>query len=256
MPVLFLGHGPIEFAVQENAFTRRWKSLGEQIPNPRAVVIISAHWETQGATQVQGIDPNHTIHDHRPLSPEIDGIQYNPPGAPWLAELIRTTVDRCKVEITDTWGLDQGSWSLLKHMYPAQNVPVVQLSINYTRTLQYHYEMGQSLAFLRNHGVLVIGSGNIVHNLRKSRPQHKVPFKWASQFDLLVKDRVEHHDFNILGDIRKMDDFNKVAVPTMEHYIPLLYVLGMMAEEDEKFWFNEEIIYGALSMRSLMLKPK
>ena len=251
-PVLFLGHGSPMNAIEENEFTRALAALGARLPRPKAVLCVSAHWLTPG-TFVTGMTAPRTIHDFVGFPQALYEASYPAPGSPELAALVRETVGGGAVRIDDSeWGLDHGAWSVLRHLYPKADVPVVQLGIDERAPARRHFELGEKLRPLREQGVLILGSGNIVHNLRRISPdENAAPAAWAVEFDAWVKRRLETRDFEpLLGDLSAAPS-GRLAVPTPDHYDPLLYVLGASDARDELRFEHESIQNGSISMRSL-----
>ncbi len=254
MPVLFLGHGSPMNAIEENSFTKMLNGLGESLPRPRAILVVSAHWMTEG-TWLTGMDNPKTIHDFYGFPKELFDVQYPAPGSPETAELTQKTVENYKINITDErWGLDHGTWSVLKHMYPKADVPVVQLSLYMSQPPEYHYKLGKELAPLRDQGIMIIGSGNIVHNLRKLIWEtYAPPHAWAVEFDDWSKERLEARDHEAFVHRYHDTEAGRLSVPSMDHYYPLLYVLGASNAEDELRFEFEEIHNASISMRTLSL---
>jgi 4,5-DOPA dioxygenase extradiol len=254
MPVLFIGHGSPMNAVEDNPFTRMLRDLGGRLPRPRAIVCVSAHWMTEG-TWVTAMDRPKTIHDFYGFPQELFDIQYPAPGSSELAARVAATVRDPAVHLdTEMWGLDHGAWSVLRHLYPRADVPVVQLSVHLEQPGEYHYRIGQQLRALREQGVLILGSGNIVHNLRQIRWEPDAePFDWALEFDRWVGERIEARDHAALLEDVTRTRSGKLSVPTPDHYYPLLYVLGASDERDTLRLEYEGIQNASISMRCLSL---
>jgi len=254
LPVLFLGHGNPMNAIEENAFTRRLGALGRELPRPRAVLCVSAHWMTQG-TWVTHMDHPRTIHDFYGFPQALFDVRYPAPGSPAIADRVRAEVRTPAIGADGSeWGLDHGTWSVLKHMYPDADVPVVQLSLDMSRPSGFHFELGSKLRALREQGVLIVGSGNIVHNLRRiDFNEGAKPFDWAVEFDEWVKKRILERDFASLRDQATATPAGKLSVPTPDHWYPLLYVLGASDPSEELRFEHEGIDHGSISMRCLSL---
>jgi 4,5-DOPA dioxygenase extradiol len=249
MPVLFVGHGSPENALGLNGYNRNWKRLGELIPKPALILCISAHWVIDKGTAVTAMAKPRTIHDFYGFPPELYRIQYPAPGSPEGAAIVRSVIVSGSVFFDNEWGLDHGTWSVLRHMYPEADVPVIQLSLNYGHPAALHYQRGEELAPLRDRGVLIIGSGNCVHNLMMLRSDGKT-WPWATQFDAFVRDRIAAGDRESL--VRYESYANaRSAHPSSEHYLPLLYALGA-SENDSAQFFNEGMFAGSVSMRSVI----
>ncbi len=226
MPALFIGHGSPMNTLEQNGFTRAWRTLGERIPRPRALLVVSAHWYI-GATAVTAMERPRTIHDFYGFPDELFAFDYPAPGAPDVAGEIAEVVKPLWMGLDqDQWGLDHGTWSVLAHLYPKADIPVVQVSINVLKPLDYHLELAARLAPLRDNGVMILGSGNVVHNLRRiDRNQPDSAFDWTERFDEAVKTVMTTEPAELLR-IRAHDDY-KLAAPTAEHFIPLLYLAGL-----------------------------
>ena len=249
MPALFLGHGSPMNALEDNDLTRSWTALGERLPRPRAILCVSAHWETKGVLITAAEKPR-TIHDFYGFPQALYDMNYPAPGDPALAKALeaRLSAFRARADL-DGWGLDHGAWSVLKFLYPAADVPVLQLSLDTRRTPAEHYAIGQALAPLREEGVLIVGSGNIVHNLRLFNPRDLQPAPWAKTFDGEVARRIVAHDHPGLIDYLAMGPEAALAVPEPDHYLPLLYVLATQGADEPVSVFNE-VVVGSLSMTS------
>lgn len=252
MPVLFIGHGSPLNALEENEFTSVWKKIGNVIPQPKLILCISAHWLQEG-TAVTAMAKPKTIHDFYGFPRELYSLQYPATGSPEQALLIQRLVKSVPVELDQEWGLDHGSWSVLKHLYPKATIPVVQLSLDYQLSLEKAVEVGKELSILRQKGVLIIGSGNLVHNLMVMNPRAK-PFDWATEFDQMVKESLERKKYDCLINYTKHSS-SRMAHPTNDHYLPLLYTLGAAADDTLQF-FNEKIVYGSISMRGIIFGLK
>ena len=250
LPAVFLGHGNPMNALQDNAWTRAWAALGAGLaPRPRAVLAISAHWYIPG-TAVTAMAAPRTIHDFGGFPRELFAVRYPAPGDPALAARVAGLLDPLEVEADQSWGLDHGTWSVLRHVFPQADVPVVQLSIDETRPPAFHYELGTRLRPLRDEGVLILGSGDVVHNLEAyawgRRPAQ--PYDWALRFESAVRERLAGSDRATLVDYPALGEDALLSVPTPEHYLPLLYVLGASAPEDSLTFPTEGIDGGSVSM--------
>lgn len=251
MPVVFIGHGSPMNAIQKNAFTEELKTLSSQIPKPRAILCVSAHWETQG-TQVSSNPRPQTIHDFYGFPQALFQVQYPAPGSPELAQKIVSLAP--EVKANPEYGFDHGSWSVLVHMYPDADIPVVQLSVSHTLSAQEHLELGKKLAPLRDDNVLIMATGNIVHNLRKlewNRPHAGT--EWTEKFDREIEKALLTRDTDTLVNYAtKLAPEAQLAVPSEEHYLPLLYIYGASNERDTLSFPYEGYEMGSLSMRSVM----
>lgn len=257
MPVLFLGHGSPMNAIEENQFVQGFRNVAREIPLPRAIVCISAHWFTQG-TYVTAMDLPKTIHDFYGFPKELFDIQYPAPGSPELAKETMNLLLPTAVEEDHSWGLDHGAWSVIRHMYPEADIPVIQLSIDYTKGPEYHYDLANRLSKLRNQGILIIGSGNIVHNLRlidwKNINTIGAGWDWA------IEAREKTNNWILEGNAKPLLEYQKqgtaiqYAVPSPDHYLPLIYSLGLKDKQDEISLFNDQLIGGSLSMTSVKIQ--
>ena len=251
MPVLFIGHGSPMNAIEDTEFSRAWAEVARSLPKPKAVLCVSAHWETEG-TRVTAMEQPKTIHDFYGFPPALFEKRYPAPGSPDLARMTQKLMRESHVELDSEWGLDHGAWSVLCQMYPKADVPVVQLSLDQRKEPALHYELGRELRGLRKKGVLIVGSGNIVHNLREIAWEDTA-YDWALEFDAKMKDLIVSGDHQAIVDYSKLGRSARLAVPTLEHYLPLLYVLGAQTEADEVKFFADKVTLGSISMRSVRL---
>lgn len=249
LPVLFIGHGNPMHAVHDNAYTRAIARLGREIGRPKAIVCVSAHWMTEG-TWVTHMPQPKTIHDFYGFPDELFKIQYPAPGNPELAQALRDAVKAPKIQLDDElWGLDHGTWAVLKHMYPEADVPVLQLSVYIEQAGDYHLDLGRQLEQFRDRGILIVGSGNIVHNLpRMNWSDQAKPFDWAVEFDSFVKRKTEEGDIKALADDPRDMPGGRESVPTPDHWYPYLYALGA-AGGDAVRWEYEGLENASISMR-------
>lgn len=254
MPVVFLGHGSPMNAIEKNDFTQTLNELGEKLPQPKSILMISAHWMTQGS-YVTGMAQPKTIHDFYGFPRALFDVQYPAPGYPALAAAVRHQVDEPAIKIDNAeWGLDHGTWSVLRHIYPDAKTPVVQLSLDMSKPASYHFELGQKLQKLREQGVMIMASGNIVHNLREISWQTDAPaYDWALEFDQIAKNKLLHRDFKYLTNDFHSTESGRLSVPTPDHYLPLLYVLGAATEKDELIFPYEGMQNASISMRAVQL---
>ena len=239
-------------AIEDNGFSRAWAQVGKSLPKPNAILCVSAHWETAG-TFVTGMDQPKTIHDFGGFPPELYEMEYPAPGSPDLAQLTTETVHKAPVRFDQSWGLDHGTWSVLCRMFPNADIPVIQLSLDRTQSPQFHYELGRELLALRNKGVLIVGSGNIVHNLRAITFQDKA-FDWAIEFDQTVKRLIEDGNHNSIIGYQNLGQAARLAIPTNEHYLPLLYILALQDEREQVHFFADRVTLGSVSMRSVLIR--
>lgn len=256
MPVLFLGHGSPMNAIEENEFVTGWRNVGKTIPKPNAILCISAHWETK-RTMVTVMEKPKTIHDFGGFPQELFDIQYPAPGSPDLAKEIKNIITRTEVELDERWGLDHGAWSVIRRLYPNADVPVIQMSLDYNQPPQYHFELSKELASLRCKGVLIIGSGNMVHNLGlvawNKLDSTGYAFDWAIEASDAMKKFILDGDFQQLVNYKSQSRAYNLAIPTPEHYLPLIYALALKEKDDEISLFNDKAIGGSLTMTSLKI---
>ena len=254
MPVLFIGHGSPMNILDTNKFTKALGGVRKSIPTPKAILCISAHWQTKG-TYVTSTDTPKIIYDFYGFPEELYKATYPAKGSQFAALKIHNLLEDTKVQFDNgAWGLDHGSWSILKHLYPEADIPVLQLSIDTNLTPDSHFKLGQQLKKLRNEGILIIGSGNIVHNLRNfSWNETETPFDWAIEFDRWVKQQLDSRNFHALISDYAKSTAGSLSIPTLEHYLPLLYTLGASHESDPLNYIYEEIHNGSIAMRSFMI---
>jgi len=251
MPVLFIGHGSPMNAIEDNEFSRSWQAIGKTLPKPNAILCISAHWETRG-TFVTAMERPPTIHDFGGFPQELFNVQYPAPGSSELASEIKNTTTKAEINLDIKWGLDHGCWSVLKHLYPDADVPVIQLSLDYDQPPQYHYDLGIELSSLRKKGILIIGSGNIVHNLRNiDWYKTNEGFGWAIEANTKLKKLITENEYSQLINYKNLGTEIKTSIPTPEHFLPLLYILAMKEENESVSFFNDKIVMGSISMVSL-----
>jgi 4,5-DOPA dioxygenase extradiol len=251
--VIFVGHGNPMYAIVPNRFADAWAVLGTELPVPRAVLSVSAHWYVAGLAVTTMAQPR-TIHDFGGFPPELFEVSYPAPGDPGLAHQIRSMLAPLEVGADASWGLDHGSWSVLRHLYPQADVPVVQLSIDARREPAFHAEIGRRLAPLRDEGVLIMGSGNVAHNLHMAQFGPDVqPFDWAVRFEAEVRSRIDAGDDASLVDYVDLGEDARLAIPTPDHYYPLLYALGARHPDDVARFPVEGIDGASLSMLSVVL---
>lgn len=256
MPVLFIGHGSPMNAIEDNEFSNRWQQMGQEIPKPRAVVVVSAHWLTQG-TAVTAMSQPKTIHDFGGFPQALFDVQYPAPGDPNLATEIQKLVTNPSVVLDHDWGLDHGTWSVVKHMYPKTDIPVLQLSIDYHKPAKYHYELAKQLLSLRKKGVLIIGSGNMVHNLRmvawNKLSEPEFGYDWALEMNAIFKQKISTRNHVDLIAYEKLSKAASLAIPTPDHYYPLLYILALQTDTDAVEFFNDKAVGGSLTMTSVKI---
>jgi len=252
MPALFVGHGNPMNAIVDNAFRRTWQALGKSLPRPSAILCISAHWETDGC-YVSAAEAPDTIHDFHGFPQALFDVRYPAPGSPQLAHRIADALSEVPVRVDTGYGLDHGAWSVLMPMHPGADVPVVQLSLDRSRPAAWHYELGRKLAFLRSAGVMVVGSGNIVHALRDVVWKESAQHDWALEFDAVIRDLILAGDHEAIIHYERLGEAARRSVPTREHFLPLLYILGMQQAGETPVFFNDSVTMGSMSMRSILI---
>jgi 4,5-DOPA dioxygenase extradiol len=255
-PVLFLGHGSPMNAIEENEFVTGWRNVGKTFPRPNAILCISAHWETRG-TFVTAMEKPKTIHDFGGFPAELFEVQYPAPGSPELAKETKALIKKTEVGLDDKWGLDHGCWSVVKHLYPDAGIPVIQLSLDYFQSPQYHYDLSKELSPLRKKGVLIIGSGNMVHNLGMiSWEKIEEPgygYDWAIEANEKMKKFILSNDHKSLINYKLQGRAFNLAIPTPDHFLPLLYSLALKEENEKIEIFNDKAIAGSLTMTSIKI---
>lgn len=258
MPVLFVGHGNPMNAIEDNRFSREMKAVGASLPKPKAILMVSAHWETKG-TFVTAQDMPPTIHDFGGFPQALFDVQYPAPGSKWLAEETQKTVTSTKIELNNEWGLDHGCWSVTKNMFPNADVPIIQLSLDYTKPAQYHYDLAKELVALRKKGVMIIGSGNMVHSFRYAQVKgndFNAPFghDWAIEANENFKKHILSGDHKPLINYSSLGKSAEMAIPTPEHYLPMLYAVALQDKSEHISFFNDVPVAGSFTMTSLLIK--
>ncbi len=256
MPVLFIGHGSPMNGIEDTEFSRRWTQMAKEIPTPAAVLVVSAHWFSKG-TKITAMDFPKTIHDFGGFPKELFDVQYPAPGNPILAKETAALLHAANVELDHDWGLDHGAWTVIRHMYPNANIPVLQLSIDYTKNAQYHYDIAKELRELRKKGVLIIGSGNMVHNLKlvawDKLNDGEYAYDWAKNMNEQFKTLIQDGNHQPLINYSTLGKDALLAIPTPEHYLPLLYSLGLKENKEDVSFFNDKIVGGSLTMTSVKI---
>jgi 4,5-DOPA dioxygenase extradiol len=256
LPVLFVGHGSPMNAIEENEFVIGWRNIGKTIPKPDAILCISAHWETRG-TFVTAMEAPKTIHDFGGFPRELFEVQYPAPGSQELAKDTKTLIKKTEVGLDDRWGLDHGCWSVLKHLYPKADIPVIQLSLDYFQSPQHHYDLSKELSSLRNKGVLIIGSGNMVHNLGmvswEKLEEPGYGYDWAIEANEKMKKFILSNDHKSLINYKLQGRAFNMAIPTPDHFLPLLYSLALKEENEKVEVFNDKAVAGSLTMTSIKI---
>jgi 4,5-DOPA dioxygenase extradiol len=255
MPVLFLGHGSPMNAIEENEFVVGFRNISKEIKKPNAILCVSAHWETKG-TWVTAMQQPKTIHDFGGFPQALFDVQYPAPGCPDLAKQTKELVKKTEIGLDEKWGLDHGAWSVIKHLYPNADIPVIQMSLDYNQTPQYHYELAKELSALRNKGVLIVGSGNMVHNLGMvewSRLNELFAYDWAAEANEKMKKCILNGNHRELINYKAQGKAFNLAIPSAEHYLPLLYTLALKEANENITLFNDKAVAGALTMTSVKI---
>lgn len=256
MPVLFIGHGSPMNGIEGNEFSQRWANMAKEIPMPGAVLVVSAHWLSRG-TRITAMEHPKTIHDFGGFPPELFAVQYPAPGHPELAKATALLAPSAHIALDHDWGLDHGTWTVVRHMYPQANIPVLQLSLDYTKSPSRHYALAKELFALRRKGVLIIGSGNMVHNLRMlawdkiNEPEYG--YTWALEINEQFKQLILSGNHQDLIRFDHFGEAGKLAIPTPEHYLPLLYTLALKGDKDKVAFFNDKLLAGSLAMTSVKI---
>lgn len=254
MPVLFIGHGSPMNGIENNAFSQQWAKTAGEINPPKAIIVISAHWLTNG-TYITAMDRPKTIHDFGGFPDELFAVQYPAPGNPSLAQETKALIRSTNVGLDHDWGLDHGAWTVVRKMYPDASIPVLQLSIDYSKPAAYHYALAKELAALRKKGVLIIGSGNMIHNLRMvAWDKMDVPnygFDWAIEMHELFRNKITAGDHQALINYETLSKSARLAIPTPDHYFPLMYILGLQGKNETPVFFNDQLVAGSLNMTSV-----
>jgi 4,5-DOPA dioxygenase extradiol len=256
MPVLFLGHGSPMNAIEENEFVRGFRTLGKTLPRPRTILVISAHWQTHG-TFVTAMENPRTIYDFSGFPPALYHVKYPAPGSPDLALETKNIIHKTAVGLDEKWGLDHGAWSVVKHLYPLADIPVVEMSLDYKKPPRYHYELAKELSLLRKKGVLIIGSGNMVHNLRlvawDKFDVENYGYDWAIEASEKMKKHILSGDYKPLIEYGSQGRSFDLAIPSPDHYLPLLYTLALNEENENVTLFNDKAVAGSLTMTSVKI---
>jgi len=255
-PVYFFGHGSPMNAIEENNFTKTWNNIGSKIERPKAILCISAHWETNG-TWVTAMPHPCTIHDFGGFPKALFDVQYPAKGSPEIANEIKTAITSTTIGLDEKWGLDHGAWSVVKHLYPDADIPVIQMSINYTKPAEYHYNLAKQLNALRRKGILIIGSGNMVHNLGMvawdKMNEANYAYDWATEANDAMKEFIVNKDHLPLINYEKQGKAFNLAIPSLDHYLPLLYALALQEKDENTAFFNDEAVMGSLTMTSVVI---
>lgn len=251
MPALFIGHGSPMNALESNGFSKSWQRLGRILPKPRAILCISAHWQTSEPA-ITGMAKPRTIHDFAGFPAELSALRYPAPGDPELARAIASRSTLPKIYCDDTWGLDHGSWSILRHLYPDADVPVLQLSLALQQSPAWHFAFARTLSYWRDQGILIIGSGNVVHNLAALSFEHAA-LPWGEAFASAIRMRMEKNKTDELLNYQALGEIARLSVPTPEHFLPLIYIVALRSQSDQLSFFNDALCLGSISMQSFCL---
>jgi len=259
MPLVFIGHGSPINIISDNDFTQSLQRLGRTLPTPKTILVISAHWLTPG-TEVLCVEKPRTIHDFYGFPEQLYNLHYPSPGSPELGRKITQRLLSSKVKCNYEWGYDHASWAILKHIYPKANIPVIEISLDYgyndwrIKPIEHHYDLAQKLAFLRREGVLIIGSGNIVHNLGIIDYNINAPVMgWAEELDIIIKEKIIDKNHADLIDINKLGRNANLGIPTWDHYLPMIYILALQEKDDNVDFFYEGFQHGSISMRCFLI---
>ncbi|MEI7451625.1 MAG: 4,5-DOPA dioxygenase extradiol [Candidatus Falkowbacteria bacterium] len=250
---IFIGHGSPMSAISDNIYGQAWKKLGHSLPKPKAILVISAHWNIDEVAVSNVLEPRQ-IYDFYGFPEELYNIKYSPVGSPDLAaRVVELLTPLTEVKINNEWGIDHGAWIPLHSLFPQADLPVVQLSLDYSKSPEFHYQVGKTLRILREEGIMIIGSGDIVHNLSVIEyEENAAPYDWAKSFEEKVISLIAKKDHKALIDYLNISPESKLAIPTPEHYLPLLYILGLQ-DDDELNYFVSGIAHGSISMTSFIL---
>ena len=256
MPLLFLGHGNPMNAIEENQFVEGFRNIAKILPKPESILCISAHWYTKGTRVTSMMNPK-TIHDFSGFPKQLYEVQYPAKGNPTLASKTKDILKPTIVNLDETWGLDHGTWSVIKHLFPKANIPVIQLSIDFTKPASYHFKLASQLISLREKGILIIGSGNIIHNLGLVDFQNinktDYGYDWAIEARNIINKNILDGNYKSLAEYQELPKAIQLAIPTPDHYLPLIYILGLQKKGEGVTLFNDELIAGSLSMTSLII---
>ncbi|MDF2543147.1 MAG: ligB2 [Herbinix sp.] len=252
MPALFVGHGSPMNALEDNSYSQNWKEIAKELPKPQAILAISAHWYTKG-TNINDMENPRTLYDFYGFPKELYEVEYPAPGSPKYAHITKDILSK-EVKIDNSWGIDHGTWSVLHRMYPNADVPVYQLSIDRNAPLETHYKLGQEISTLREDGVMILGSGNVVHNLSRVNWEMENGYPWADQFDDYIKHKIIERNHRDVIQYQSAGASSALAFQTEDHFCPLLYVLGATREDDRVSIYNDTCTLGSLSMTSYLFQ--